>query len=163
MNIQPPTTKKPDTQFAGLFNEWATDWGAMSEPEAIMELCNRLNIRLNAEPDNRLLARDNTGALQGFLRDITDRYRGAIIAHLLELPAPEISEAQDSQNIAANCQSIDVTIAEYCAAVGHTQEYRDRLLLIRREMAPAQLVQNLCAFRAWLYEATLRKEKVNAS
>ena len=154
MNFQPTTTKNPPP-FAGLFNEWVTDWGAMSEPEAIMELCYRLNIRLNAEPDNKLLARGNTGALQGFLRDITDRYRGAVIAHLLELPAPEISDTLDSQNIAANCQALDVTIAEYCAAAGHTQEYRDRLLLIRRNMAPSQLVQNLCAFRAWLYAVNL--------
>lgn len=155
MSMQPTTIKKPDTPF--------TDWDAMSEPEAILELCSRLNIRLSVKPDGGLLARGNTGALQRFLRDITDRYRGAIIAHLLELSAPEISEAQDSQNIAANCQALDVTIAEYCAAAGRPQEYRDRLLLIRRKMAPVQLVQNLCAFRAWLYEATLRKAKMNAS
>lgn len=155
MNIQSVTTNKPDMSVI--------DWCTLSEAQAIIELCTRLNIGLSVKPDGRLSAKGNTGAIPKYLSDITDRYRGAVIAYLLNLPAPDVPDEQDSLNIAANCQSLDVTIAEYCAAAGHTQEYRDRLLLIRREMAPAQLVQNLCAFRAWIYEATLRKAKMNAS
>lgn len=116
-----------------------------------MKLCTRLNIRLSITPDGRILAKGNTEAIPKYIKDITDRYRAVIIAHLQNLPAPEVSDAQDSENIAAIRQALDMTIMEYCAAAGHTAEYCEKLLTLRRSMAPSVLVQNLCAFRAWLY------------
>lgn len=145
MNIQPVTTKKPAMPVI--------NWCELSEVQAIIELCTRLNIGLRVNDEGKLSATGNTGATPKYLRDITSRYRGAVIAHLLDLPAPEVTDQQDSLNIAANCQSLDVTITEYCAAVGHPEEYLEKLLTLRRKMAPSVLVQNLCAFRAWLYAA----------
>jgi len=129
------------------------NWCGLSEVQAIIELCTQLNISLSVKPDGTLWATGNTGAAPKYLRDITDRYRGAVIARLQNLPAPDVSDEQDSLNIAANCRALDVTITEYCAAAGHSAEYREKLLNVRRSIAPASLVQNLCAFRAWLYAA----------
>ncbi len=145
MSGQSVTTKKPDLPVI--------NWCGLSEVQAIIELCTRLNIRLSITPDGRISAKGNTEAIPKYIKDITDRYRAAIIAHLQNLPAPEVTDQQDSLNIAANCKSLDVTIKEYCAAAGHTAGYREKLLTMRRSIAPASLVQNLCAFRAWLYAA----------
>lgn len=148
MNIQPVTTKKADMQVI--------DWCALSEAKAIIELCTRLNIGLRVNDEGELLAKGNTGAIPKYLSDITDRYRGAVIAHLQSLPAPDIPDGQNSLNIEAIRQALDVTITEYCTAARHTVEHRERLLAVRRKIAPVYLVQNLCAFRAWLYAANLR-------
>lgn len=156
MNIQPVTAKKQAMPVIGWCNMPVINWCELSEVQAIIELCTRLNIGLRVNDEGKLSATGNTGAIPKYLSDITDRYRGAVIAHLLDLPAPEVTDQQDSLNIAAIRQALDMTIAEYCAVTGQPQEYRDRLLLKRREMAPAQLVQDLCAFRAWLYAANLR-------
>lgn len=129
------------------------NWCELSEMQAIIELCTRLNIGLRVNEKNKLLEKGNIAAIPKYVSDLIDRYRGAVIAHLLGLPKPVVSNEQDSLNIAANCQSLDVTITEYCAAVGHSAEYREKLLNVRRRMAPVYLVQNLCAFRAWLYVA----------
>jgi hypothetical protein len=131
------------------------DWNALTEAGAFCELCARLSVTLRVDPDGKLKATGNTQAIP-YVADIAARYRGAIIAHLLGLPVPEELDNQDNQNIMANCQSLDVTIVEYCAAAGHTIEHRDKLLSLRRRMAPVYLVQNLCAFRAWLYKTTQR-------
>ena len=90
--------------------------------------------------------------MREYLGDIMPRYKGQVIARLLELPAPDVSDEQDRANILANTQALDVTITDYCASVRHSIEHRDKLLTVRRKMAPYLLVQNLCAFRAWLYE-----------
>ena len=135
------------------------DWCALSEVQAIMELCNRMEITMRANPDGKLSATGNTKAAHEYLGDIAPRYRGAVNAHLLNLPAPDVAVEQDNVNIITNVQALDVTIADYCAAVGHTVEHREKLLSVRRRMTPAYLVQNLCAFRAWLYEAKIEKEK----
>lgn len=148
MNIQPVTTKKPVMPVI--------DWCTLSEAQAIIELCTRLNIGLRVNDEGKLSATGNTGAAPKYLKDITSRYRGAVIAHLQNLPAPEVSDAQDSENIEAIRQALDATITEYCAAVGHPEEHRARILTLRRKMAPSILVQNLCAFRAWLYAANLK-------
>lgn len=132
------------------------NWCELSEVQAIIELCTRLNIRLSITPDGRISAKGNTEAIPKYIKDITDRYRAAIIAHLQNLPAPEVTDQQDSLNIEAIRQALDVTITEYCAAAGHTAEYREKLLTLRRSIAPASLVQNLCAFRSWLYAANLK-------
>lgn len=153
MNIQPVTTKKQAMPVIDWCNMPVINWCELSEVQAIIELCARLNIGLRVNDEGKLSATGNTGAAPKYLKDITSRYRGAVIAHLLNLPAPDVSDEQDSLNIAANCQALDVTITEYCAAAGRTAEYREKLLEARRRMAPASLVQNLCAFRAWLYAA----------
>ena len=145
MSGQSVTTKKPDLPVI--------NWCGLSEVQAIMKLCTRLNIRLSITPDSRILAKGNTEAIPKYIKDITDRYRAVIIAHLQNLPAPEVTDQQDSLNIAANCQALDATITEYCAAVGYPEEHRERILTLRRKMAPSILVQNLCAFRVWLYAA----------
>ena len=116
-----------------------------------MELCRRIEVTMSVNQDGKLSATGNTKAAQMYLGDIAPRYRGAIIAHLLGLPAPDVTDDQDNTNILANAQALDVTIADYCAAAGHTIEHRDKLLSVRRRMAAYLLVQNLCAFRAWLY------------
>ena len=135
------------------------DWNALTEPEAFVELCNRIGVTLRVGFDGTLKASGNTKAAQPYIADIAARYRGAFIAHLLNLPAPDVSVEQDNVNTITNVQALDVTIADYCAAVGHTVEHREKLLSVRRRMTPAYLVQNLCAFRAWLYEAKIEKEK----
>lgn len=127
------------------------DWCTLSEAQAIIELCARLNIGLRVNEEGKLSATGNTGAVPKYLSDISSRYRGAVIAHLLDLPKPDISKTQDSENIEVIRKALDVTITEYCAAVRHPPEYRERLLAVRRSIAPAYLVQNLCAFRVWLY------------
>ncbi len=129
------------------------DWNGLSEVQAIMELCNRMEITMSVNPDGKLSATGNTKAAHEYLGDIAPRYRGAVIAHLLALPAPDVSVDQDNVNILANVQALDATIAAYCAAAGRTIEHRDMLLSVRRRMAAYLLVQNLCAFRVWLYEA----------
>lgn len=134
------------------------DWNALTEAGAFCELCDRMGVTLRVDPDGKLKATGNTLATP-YIADIAARYRGAFIAHLLNPPAPDVSVEQDNVNIITNVQALDVTIADYCAAVGHTVEHREKLLSLRRRMAPAYLVQNLCAFRAWLYEAKIEKEK----
>ncbi len=134
------------------------DWSAFIEAEAFCTMANRLGISLSVLPDGRLKAHGDTNTIQTYLADIAARYRGAIIAHLLNLPAPEVTDQQDSANILANAQALDVAITEYCATSGKTSEYRDRLLSVRRRMAPAYLFQNLCAFRTWLYAARQGQE-----
>lgn len=129
------------------------DWNALTEPEAFIALCDRIGVSLRVDPDGTLKATGNTKAAKPYIADIAARYRGAVIAHLLNLPLPEISDEQDRKNIGANYPALDITIAEYCAAVGHTVEHREKLLTVRRSMAAYLLVQNLCAFRAWLYVA----------
>lgn len=148
MSGQSVTTKKPDFPVI--------NWCGLSEVQAIIELCTRLNIRLSVTSDGRLSAQGNTGTTDKYFADIARRYRGIVIARLLDLPVPEVTDQQDSLNIAANCQALDATITEYCAAVGHPEEYLEKLLTLRRKMAPSVLVQNLCAFRAWLYAANLK-------
>lgn len=128
------------------------DWNALTEAGAVCELANRIGVTLHVTPDGNLKATGNAKAAKLYLADIAARYRGAIIAHLLHLTLPEISDEQDMVNIGANAQALDVAITEYCAAVGYTVEHRDKLLAIRRRMAPCYMLQNLCAFRAWLYE-----------
>jgi hypothetical protein len=132
------------------------DWNTLTEAGAFCKLCDRLGVTLRVDPDGTLKATGNTKAAHPYIADIAARYRGAIIAHLLGLPVPEVSDNQDNQNIMANCQALDETIAGYCAAVGHNIDHRDKLLSLRRRMAPVYLVQNLCAFRAWLYKTTQR-------
>ena len=144
MNAQHATKKK---QAAPVL-----DWCALSEVQAIMELCNRIEVTMSVNPDGKLSATGNTKAAQMYLGDIAPRYRGAIIAHLLNLPAPDVTDEQDNTNILANVQALDVTIADYYAAAGHSTEHRDKLLSVRRSMAPCYMLQNLCAFRAWLHE-----------
>ncbi len=139
--------KQNHVRHAGL-----TDWNALTEVDAFCELCDRLGVTLRVDPDGKLKATGNTQATP-YIADIAARYRGAIIAHLLNLPAPDVADDQDNVNILSNVQALDVTIAEYCAAAGRTVEHRDKLLLVRRSMAAVYLVQNLCAFRVWLYEA----------
>ena len=134
------------------------DWNTLTEAGAFCELCDRMGVTLRVDPDGKLKATGNTLATP-YIADIAARYRGAFIAHLLNPPAPDVSVEQDNVNIITNVQALDVTIADYCAAVGHTVEHREKLLSLRRRMAPAYLVQNLCAFRAWLYEAKIEKEK----
>ena len=151
MNSQATTKKKQATPV------W--DWCALSEVQAIMELCRRIEVTMNVNPDGKLSATGNTKAAQIYLGDIAPRYRGAIIAHLLGLPAPDVTEEQDNQNMTANCQALDVTITKFCVAAGRTAEHRDKLLSVRRCMAAIYLVQNLCAFRAWMYEVNCKKEK----
>lgn len=137
------------------------DWNVMTEAEAFVELARRLGVNLAVKPDGGLSASGNTEIVRQYLADIAALYRGRIIAHLLHLPAPQIETEeecqQDRENILAMSQSLDVAIADYCRADGYPDEHRERLLSIRRRMAPALLVQNLCAFRWWLYE--LRKGK----
>ncbi len=135
------------------------DWNGLSEVQAILELCRRMDIILTVTPDGRLSATGNTKAAHEYLGDIAPRYRGAIIAHLLNLPAPDVTDEQDDVNILANVQALDITIAAYCLVVGYTPERRDRLLSVRRSMAAAYLVQNLCAFRVWLCEAQGNRTK----
>ena len=132
------------------------DWNTLTEAGAFCELCDRLGVTLRVDTDGKLKATGNTLATS-YIADIASRYRGAIIAYLLGLPAPEVSDEQDNQYIEANCQALDVTITEYCAAAGRTIEHRDNLLSVRRNMAAYLLAQNLCAFRAWLYETKKRK------
>ncbi|CAE6727663.1 hypothetical protein [Candidatus Nitrotoga fabula] len=145
MNIQPVTTKKPAMPVI--------NWCELSEVQAIIELCTRLNIGLRVNDEGELLASGNTGVIPKYLSDITNRYRGAVIGHLQNLPGPDVPDGQNSLNIEAIRQALDVTITEYCMAAGHTVEHRERLLAVRRKIAPVYLVQNLCAFRAWLYVA----------
>ena len=144
-----PNTRQPENgSIPNVF-----DWNALAEPEAFIALCDRIGVKLRVDPDGTLKAGGNTKEAHHYIADIAARYRGAIIAHLLHLPLPEISEEQDRANILANAQALDATITEYCAAVGHTVEHREKLLTVRRSMAAYLLVQNLCAFRAWLYVA----------
>lgn len=151
MNIR--TMKNPDTRQPGNRHApGAFDWNALTESESFIALCDSIGVSLRVDPDGTLRAGGNVKAAQPYIADIAARYRGAIIAHLLHLPLPEISDEQDRDNIGANVQALDVTIAEYCEVVEHTQEHRGKLLTVRRRMAPVYLVQNICAFRAWLYE-----------
>ena len=151
MNTKPATRKK---QAAPVL-----DWCALTEVQAIMELCNRLDIILTVTPDGKLSATGNTKAAHDYLGDIAPRYRGATIAHLLDLPAPDGSMEQDNVNIIANAQALDVTLTDFCAAAGYTVEHCDKLLAVRRRMAPYLLLQNICAFRAWLFEIENGKGK----
>ena len=148
------TMKNPDTRQPGNGRTLDVfDWNALAEPEAFIALCDRVGVSLRVDPDGALKATGNTKAAQPYIADIAARYRGAIIAHLLHLPLPEISDEQDRANIGANAQALDVAITEYCAAAGHTVEHREKLLAVRWRMAPCYLLQNICAFRAWLYVA----------
>ena len=128
------------------------DWNTLDEMEAIVRLCERLGVSLRVDSDGNLKATGNTKAARLYLADIAARYRPAIIAHRLGLAAPKISDAEDDHNIIANAQALDAVIGEYTAAAGLPAEYRDGLLATRRKMPAALLVQNLCAFRCWLFE-----------
>jgi hypothetical protein len=142
---------KPSTVAPILF-----DWNALTEAAAFVELSRRLGVTLTVKPDGGLSASGNTETVRLYLADIAARHRGRIIAYLLQLPPPMIETdeqvRQEQENILATAQALDVTIADYCRAARHPDEYRERLLEVRRRMAPALLVQNLCAFRWWLFE-----------
>lgn len=157
------TLKNPDTRQPGnVRTPDVFDWNALTEPEAFVALCDRIGVSLRVDPDGTLKATGNTKVAQRYIADIAARYRGAIIAHLLKLPLPGISDKQDNENILANAQALDATITDYCAAAGHTPEHREKLLAVRRRMAAIYLVQNLCAFRAWLHEVAGVVSAVNA-
>ena len=151
MNAQ--NLKQHHAHHAGLM-----DWNALTEAGAFCELCDRMGVTLRVDPDGKLKATGNTLATP-YIADIAGRYRGAFIAHLLNLPAPDVTDEQDNANIRANCQALDVTIADYCAAAGHMLEHREKLLSVRRRMASYLLLQNICAFRAWLFEIENGKGK----
>lgn len=131
------------------------DWESMTEAGAFCLLCKRLDVVLRVDPDGTLKATGNTKAAQPYIADIAARYRGEIIAHLLGLPAPSIETPEEVQREGEGfiqmAQALDVVMTEYCTAAGHEQAYLDRLLQVRRRMAPYLLVQNLCAFRSWLF------------
>lgn len=127
-------------------------WNDMTEAEAIRELCKRCGVLLRVTPDGTLKASGNTKGAHGYFEDIAAMYRGTIIAHLRGQPVPEISDDEDRANLRQLVQALDKAIADYCEASGKTAAYLDELFNVRRRMCPALLLQNLCAFRAWLYE-----------
>ncbi len=55
-----------------------------------------------------------------FIHALASRCRGAIIAHLLNLPASDVDNQQDNSNIVAIVQALDVAITEYCAALSRS-------------------------------------------
>lgn len=139
---------KPQTPCIDL-----VDWNALTEAGAICVLCRRIGVNLRVSPEGKLKATgDALMATLPYIADISSRYRGAIIAYLLHLPSSDVTDEQDSVNILANVQALDVTIADYCAVIGCSIDYREKLLSVRRRMPAYLLMQNLCAFRAWLYE-----------
>jgi len=143
-------TSQPINQAKNGYS--AIDWNALTVAQAFIELCNRIGVKLRVDPEGKLKATGYTKESQPYIADIVTRCRGSVIAHLLNLPLPDISAEEENANFRLNAQALDVTITEYCAAVGHTTEHREKLLSLRRHMAPIYIMQNLCAFRAWLYE-----------
>ena len=77
-------------------------------------------------------------------------YRGEIVAHLLGLKAP-VEGKREGEGFILMAKALDAVMIEYCETARYEQSYLDRLLRMRRKMAPSHLVQNLCAFRAWLF------------
>lgn len=128
------------------------DWNALTEAAAFVELSRRVGVELRVSADGKLSASGNPETVRRYLSDIAARYRGAIIAYLLGLPAPDMSPEQDLENILAMSQTLDVTIGEYFQAVERTEEERERIRDARRRMAAVYLVQNVCLFRVWLFE-----------
>lgn len=128
------------------------DWGSISEAGAFCELCKPLGVTLNIAADGKLKASGNMKAAQFYVADIAARYRGAIIAHLLQLPAPDVDEAQDNKNIHAMFIALKATIDDYCAESHFDEAYRLRLHSAIKATPPALFMQTLCVFRMWLFE-----------
>lgn len=127
------------------------NWELMTRAEAFEELARRIGVTLRVSPEGKLVASGDREAAIAYLSDISSLYRGEIIAHLLELPAPAIDARREAEGFIRLAAALDAVMIEYCTAAGYEHSYLERLLQVRLRMAPAYLVQNLCAFRAWLF------------
>jgi|GEM_PF-3525875 len=126
------------------------DFDTLSEAAACCELAQRLGVFLVVTPDGKLSAKGNADIIRRYLSDISAEYRGRIVAHKLGLPAPSEAAPEVTRTMIA---ALDADISDYCTAYHFTSEERQRVQDARRRMPPALLVQNICAFRAWIFEA----------
>lgn len=129
------------------------DWNGLSEAGAFLELSRRVGVTLSVTEDGKLTASGSREIVGRYLLDIATRYRGAIIARLLGLPPPDVLAEVERENVAAISKALDLCIDEFfCIYDPISGEDMGRILDAKKRMPVAYLVQNLCAFRTWLFE-----------